>query len=219
MSTSTTRASHALLALLLSLALAISCMTLCSPQAHADELDTISEKISAALAEGMTVIHSSALMDDSMASDFYFAQSGSGRCTITSVAMMIRRAAFLDERADWRAIDAASVTADGWTRAGVKNEFTSAGYSVGITDIDGTRETLLAMLKEHPEGVAVYDPGVPHAVLLTDYDEQNDTFYCADPAAYYSGKRIPLADSWNGECHGKSQDAVIAGFSQAWVIK
>ena len=46
--------------------------------------------------------------------------------------------------------------------------------------------------------------------MLTDYDEETGTFYCADPANYYAGSRIPLAESWNGACRGKSQDAVIA---------
>lgn len=158
-----------------------------------------------------------AFVDDERAGDFYFAQNGSGRCTITSVAMMVRRAAFLDD-ADWESIGLSTVTSDGWTSAGVKWSFATAGYDIGIIDVDGTAESLVKLLDEHPEGIAAYDPGVPHAILLTDYDEQTGTFYCADPAGYYSGKRIPIADSWNGACRGNNQDAVISGLSRAWVV-
>ena len=162
--------------------------------------------------------HMKVFSDDSMAGEFYFAQSGSGRCTIASTAMMVRRAAYLDGMSDWQAIDETFVAEDGWASAGVKNEFTTAGYSVSYTTIEPTKESLIALLEEHPEGIAAYDSSVPHAVLLTDYDEATDTFYCADPANYYSGKRIPIDESWNGERHGHDQDAVIGGFTSAWII-
>ncbi len=75
----------------------------------------LTEQISAALADGIVSAKQEAFVDESRAGEFDFAQNGSGRCTITSVAMMVRRAAFLDDRADWQSIDLASVTADGWS--------------------------------------------------------------------------------------------------------
>lgn len=83
----------------------------------------------------------------------------------------------------------------------------------------GTSDALRELIDEHPEGIAAYDPNVPHAVLLTDYDEETDTFFCADPANYKAGSRIPLAESWNGECRGSSQSRVVAGLTRAWVIQ
>ena len=216
MSRSIARVPVFVTAFLLSTAFALATLLFTVPAAHAVETTTFSQKlssalcvrspklteqISAALADGIVSAKQEAFVDESRAGEFYFAQNGSGRCTITSVAMMVRRAAFLDDRADWQSIDLASVTADGWSSSGVKWHFATGGYEVGIVD------------------VAAYDPGVPHAVLLTDYDEETGIFYCADPANYYAGSRIPLAESWNGARHGKSQDAVIAGFSRAWVIQ
>lgn len=212
--------------LLLTLVLALFGSALCAPTSHADEtaassgtsLASLSQILSDALADGIVATRQEAFLDESRAADFYFAQNGSGRCTITSVAMMTRRAAFLDGNPDWEDVDLASVTSDGWSAAGVKWNFTTAGYEIGIIDVDGTTDSLIRLLEEHPEGIAAYDPGVPHAVLLTDYDEESDTFFCADPAGYYSGARIPVAESWNGAVRGQSQEAVISGFSRAWVI-
>ena len=172
----------------------------------------------APLAENIKSIQIRAINDDSMSDEFFFAQSGSGRCTIASTAMMVRRAAFLDGNESWQDIDESFVAATGWSSAGVLNQFETAGYSIACVNIDSSAEALAALLDEHPEGVAVYDSSVPHAVLLTDYDEKTDTFYCADPAGYYSGKRIPVAQSWNGACRGGNQAAVISGFRSAWII-
>lgn len=234
MSRSITRVSVFVTALLLSTAFALSALLLTTPAAHAVEATAFSQKlssalsvesselaeqISTALADGIISAKQEAFVDENRAGEFYFAQNGSGRCTITSVAMMVRRAAFLDDRVDWQDIGLASVTADGWSSAGVKWHFATGGYEVGIIDVAGNAESLRDLLAQHPEGIAIYDPGVPHAVLLTDYDEETGTFYCADPANHYAGSRIPLAESWNGACRGNSQDSVIAGFSRAWVIQ
>lgn len=222
MSPRSTKLAHAMASLFTCAALIIGPM-LPVQAAHAAEhrafTDAISNVLETALDKTDSIQKSSALKDDARAQDFYFAQGASGRCTIASVAMMLRRAAYLDDREDWQSITLESTMADGWTSVGVKNDFSSAGYDVGLIDVTGSKDTLLALLADHPEGVAIYDRGVPHALLLCDYDEQTDTFYCADPADHYSGKRMPLADSWNGERHGMSQDAVIAGISGAWIVK
>lgn len=234
MSRPISRAFITVAAFLLSLVLALITLLCPIPTAHANETELFSQKISSALsiessalseqisnalADGVISAKQQAFADESRAGDFYFAQNGSGRCTITSVAMMVRRAAFLDDRADWQDVSLSSVTSDGWSSAGVKWHFATCGYEIGIIDVTGNADSLRELLKQHPEGIAAYDPRVPHAVLLTDYDEESDTFYCADPANYYAGSRIPLAESWNGACRGKSQDNVIAGFSRAWVIQ
>lgn len=203
----------------LALATLVIAILFATPTAYASESHTLSALLSNAYEETVAMQKSEALVDESRAGDFYFAQGASGRCTITSIAMMLRRAAFLDDASGWQDVTLSSVMADGWTAAGAKNEFSSAGYDVSFIGVDGSAQALVELLEEHPEGVAIYDRGVPHAVLLTDYDEQTGTFYCADPADYYSGKRIPIAESWNGACHGNSQDAVMAGISAAWVVR
>lgn len=217
MNTSFPYARHTFITALLAAAIAILCTFPISAQAQTSAVAAVSSG-AAPLADAIKSAQAKTLADSPIANEFCFAQSGSGKCTIASTAMMVRRAAYLDGNADWQSIDEAYVSADGWTSAGVKNEFTTAGYSISYVSIDSSKESLIALLAEHPEGIAAYDPGVPHAVLLTDYDAATDTFYCADPANYYSGSRIPVADSWNGERHGGNQDSVIEGFASAWMI-
>lgn len=203
--------------LLISAMICLFCTLLVTPQAKADELFSICDIISETVNDSIEAAKHEYLLEASHDGDFYFAQEGSGRCTITSIAMMVRRAAFIDDNEAWQSISAASATADGWTSAGVKNSFTTAGYAINYVSISNDHDSLVQLLEEHPEGIAAYDPGVPHAVLLTDYDADTDTFYCADPAGYYSGARIPLSDSWNGARRG-GQSGVIAGFTSAWII-
>ena len=214
---SSTCSRRSFFAFVISVVFAISCMFPFAANAQTSASVAVSNS-AAPLTQTLKDAHMKVFTDDSMAGEFYFAQSGSGRCTIASTAMMVRRAAYLDGMNDWQVIDEAFVAEDGWTSAGVKNEFTTAGYSISYSSIEPTKESLIALLEEHPEGIAAYDSGVPHAVLLTDYDATTDTFYCADPANYYSGSRIPVDQSWNGERHGHDQDAVIAGFTSAWII-
>ena len=47
---------------------------------------------------------------------------------------------------------------------------------------------------------------------------EGDTFYCADPAPYVAGERIPLDASWLGESYGHSQDAVLANATAYWSV-
>ena len=54
---------------------------------------------------------------------------------------------------------------------------------------------LIDLLEEHPEGIVAYDSWMPHAILLTDYDADTDTFYCADPSEYAPYGRIPVTES------------------------
>ena len=217
MNTCTTPARRVLLSALITLAIAASCMLPHTAYAQTNA-DAAVANGAGNIAQTIKSAQKKAFTESPMANEFCIAQSGSGRCTIASTAMMVRRAAYLDGNANWQAIDEASVSADGWTSAGVKNEFETAGYSISYVSIDSSKESLIKLLEEHPEGIAAYDPSVPHAVLLSDYDAASDTFYCADPASYYSGSRIPVANSWNGDCRGGNQDAVISGFTSAWVI-
>lgn len=176
MSRSIARVPVFVTAFLLSTAFALATLLFTVPAAHAVETTTFSQKlsfalcvrspelteqISAALADGIVSAKQEAFVDESRAGEFYFAQNGSGRCTITSVAMMVRRAAFLDDRADWQSIDLASVTADGWSSSGVKWHFATGGYEIGIVDVEGNAESLRELLAQHPEGIAAYDPAFP----------------------------------------------------------
>lgn len=112
----------------------------------------------------------------------FLTQPRSGTCTLTSVTMMLRRAALLSDNDEWENITTETVEADAWIGGlGVKNSFSSFGMEVGLQELPGgseNKEILTELLEQHPEGVALYASGVPHCVLLTDV--QDGVFYCAD---------------------------------------
>ncbi len=153
--------------------------------------------------------------------ELYMEQSRGGICTMVSSAMLLRSALYLDGSEHWSEIDESTAASYCWLYgSGLLYDWTFetdyARISVSHTPLYGiTAEELKALLDEHPEGIVFYCGGVPHAVLLTDYED--DTFYCADPAPYCSGSRVPLADSWLGYRLG-SQDNVLACATAYWSI-
>ena len=56
-------------------------------------------------------------------------------------------------------------------------------------------EDLKKLLEEHPEGIVAYDSNKPHAIALTDYDAETDTFYCSDPAECCAKARVPVSEA------------------------
>ncbi len=151
----------------------------------------------------------------------FLMQSGRGKCTLTTAAMMLRRRAIIDGNANWESITEDSISSAAWINGvGLNNNFTYANMTVGTASYSGMstadkKAALLAMLDKHPEGIEIYDGNLPHAVLLTDYDADSDTFYCADPGT--AAKRIKLTDSWNAQNRG-SQTNVIANITKIWYI-
>lgn len=149
----------------------------------------------------------------------YVMQSKGGQCTLASCVMMLRRRAIIDGNADWESITESSLaptaTTDG---SSLWWNFSYMGMSVKMESFSGSvvekSEALKGMLTDHPEGIEIYDNNIPHAVLLTKYED--GVFYCADPAT--AAAEIPLANSWNATKRGKSDDAVIAGINQIWYI-
>lgn len=156
---------------------------------------------------------------------FCLTQSQHGRCTICSAAMMLRRKAYLDGKENWQSINEDALYADAWVwGTGIKHRFTSQGYRVKSfswdlnPDAKERTKRLIRLLDKHPEGLVIYDGRIPHAIVLTRYDQKSKTFYCADPAGgSYSGKEIPLADSWNGYVRG-GQDEVITSLTRSWHV-
>ena len=151
----------------------------------------------------------------------FLMQSDRGKCTLTTAAMMLRRRAIIDGNANWESITEDSISSAAWINGvGLNNNFTYANMTVGTANYSGMstadkKAALLAMLDKHPEGIEIYDGNLPHAVLLTDYDADSDTFYCADPGT--AAKRIKLTASWNAQNRG-SQTNVIANITKIWYI-
>ena len=170
------------------------------------------------------------VLDELNSDEVFIKQSVTGRnggtCTLASATMMLRRQAILDGDSNWREITESAVRRVAWASAGLRLEFyyqgmfVSAypGVNIGSMTTQEKKEYFIAMLENHPEGIVIFrtDNAQWHAVLLTDYDETTDTFYCADPAPNAPNGRIPLA-----ECTIYSrgtQDQKIGSIDQIWYL-
>ena len=125
---------------------------------------------------------------------FYAKQRTSSTCTLASAAMMMRRRAYLDGLENWDDITETSLRRVAWSYVGLSHDFSMLGIEVQHAYFDTDRsveDQLIDMLKEHPEGIVVYNRHVPHAILVTDYT--GGTFYCADPSSAAPAGRIPLS--------------------------
>lgn len=152
----------------------------------------------------------------------YLTQSTSGTCTLCSATMMIRYRMYLSNNSSWSRVTESDVRSYGWL-SGVglmwnwTYTFNDSSITIGRRAVSNgiTADELKAILDDHPEGIVLYVTSVPHAVFLTDYE--GDTFYCADPSSYYSGKRIPLDASYTASRVG-DQAAVLAKVSSYWYV-
>lgn len=152
--------------------------------------------------------------------DVFLKQDASGECTLISATMMLRRRAIVDGNADWKSITRDDVAKTAWVGAGLRYSFSYMGMDVSHAEFasNDKKTELIKLLSQHPEGIEIYDDGIPHAVLLTDYDSSTDTFYCADPAKGIASGRIKLSESWNAKNRGGTQDGVINNLYKYWYI-
>ena len=156
---------------------------ICQPaQAAEDDVKAETESVTVTVDE---------LNDDSV----FIKQSTRGTCTLASAAMVIRRAKMLAGDDDWEEATESAVGNCAWlSGTGILWNFTYDDISMTHGYVSGTGE-LIELLEEHPEGIVAYDSWMPHAILLTDYDAETDTFYCADPSEYAAYGRIPVSES------------------------
>ena len=170
----------------------------------------------------LAALGTSAQAAEILPQELYLEQSRGGICTMTSAAMLLRSALYVNGSSHWSEIGEREAANACWLWGqGIMYQWSFetdyASISVERTELYGiTAEELKAVLDAHPEGIEFYCGNVPHAVFLTDYE--GDTFYCADPAPYNSCRRIPLADSWNGYRLGGTQDAVLRNATAYWAI-
>ncbi len=131
------------------------------------------------------------LNDDSV----FIKQSTRGTCTLASSAMVIRRAKLLAGDEDWAEATESAVGSCAWVSGtGILWNFTYDDITMTHDYVSST-DDLIDLLEEHPEGIVAYNSWMPHAILLTDYDAETDTFYCADPSEYAPYGRIPVTES------------------------
>lgn len=151
----------------------------------------------------------------------YLEQNAGGTCTLCASTMMLRSRMYLSSNSDWDKITEQNTRSVAWLSGkGLLWNWTytigDSSMTVGRQAVSGfTIEELKAVLDAHPEGIALYVSSVPHAVFLTDYE--GDTFYCAEPSPYYSGERIPLAESYTASRIGDQAD-VLRRVSSYWYI-
>ncbi len=108
---------------------------------------------------------------------------GSKTCTLVSAVMLLRRTAMMRGDSDWSNITEEAVKSTAWS-GGLLWDFTYKKIRVCKGDMPGgtkNADYLISLLKEHPEGIVIYDADLPHAILITDYTD--GSFYYADPAS------------------------------------
>lgn len=128
--------------------------------------------------------------------EFYAKQQTSSTCTLASAAMMMRRRAYLDGLDNWDSITESSLRRVAWSYVGLSHDFSMLGIEVQHAYFDKTEsveDQLISLLREHPEGIVVYNRSVPHAILVTDYT--GGVFYCADPSTAAPSGRIPVSSA------------------------
>lgn len=147
---------------------------------------------------------------------------GSETCTLYAAMMMLRRKAWMNNK-NWSNIIEENVKPYAWNGV-LKGSFTYADmttwYGFLPESVEGKKETLISMLKDHPEGIVIYANELepPHAVLLTDYTE--GVFYCADSDPGQKSGRILLTETLIAKtCSSQDQDAVINSLKKYWYIK
>lgn len=155
-------------------------------------------------------------------SGIYCTQMGSGKCTLASCVMMMRSKAKMMGSASWESITQSSVISTAWS-GGLLHSFSYAGMKISYANFssDNHKAQLIAILKNHPEGFEIYERGLPHAIFLTRYDKNTDTFYCADPAL--GAREMTLAESWLRKCTSQTgaaavQTAIINALDSYWYI-
>ena len=156
---------------------------------------------------------------------------GSVTCTYFAAVHMMRRKAILDGRTDWDVMSKEAIkdpnsalTQELWAN-GLNGTFSyklAEDYSLNgkcVASGSLSVESLASLLKDHPEGIEVYDTGLPHAVLVTGYDSSTGTFYCYDSDPGQPKGFIPLSESLIGDNHGNSQDNVLANIGKYWYLQ
>ena len=143
-----------------------------------------------------------ATYDDINDESVFVKQSASGRCTLASAVMLMRRYALLRGDADWDEITEDAIESVAWPNGGLQWSFdyTTSGGKIsvrhsGLSSADRRKQELIDLLEVHPEGIVLYRSGV-HAVLLTEYDAEDDIFYCVDPSTARPKAVIPLDQSY-----------------------
>jgi len=153
------------------------------------------------------------------ADDIYQTQTIKHTCTLIAATMMLRNYSY-QHGSPYEQVTETGVGRFAWTKGwGLKRDFTIGQVTVtqnpDIGQCEDKKAYLINVLTYHPEGVVIYDTGAPHAIWLFGYDEDSDTFYCADTINSKGGHAIPLVESI---IKGKTQQDKINNIDKIWYI-
>ena len=153
------------------------------------------------------------------ADDVYMTQSIAHTCTLIACTMMLRNYS-CQRGSPYLQVTDTAVSHYAWTKQyGLAHNFTIGQVSVTCNaDIRNCRDKkayLINVLQYHREGVVIYDTGAPHAIWLFGYDEDTDTFYCADTINRTGGHAIPLAESI---IPGQTQQDKVNTIDKIWYV-
>ena len=148
----------------------------------------------------------------------FVVQSEKHTCTLIATTMMLRNYAYQRDSI-YEMVTESAVRDCGWNNRGLLWDFTIGSVQVhcdhGISGSRDKKTYLIEALKEHPEGIVIYDANMPHAVWLFGYDEDADIFYCGDTTTAVAGRQIELS-----ECilRGKTQEEKISRIDRIWFV-
>ena len=90
-------------------------------------------------------------------SNVFVKQSGSGKCTLASAVMMLRRRAIIDGQANWESITESTLAEEAWiSGTGLRYSFSYMGMSVSHAyfssdSLADKKAELIKLLSQHPD--------------------------------------------------------------------
>ncbi len=154
----------------------------------------------------------------------YLKQRDKDSCTLASVAMMLRKKANLSGK-DYVKITESSLKPFAWSPEGLKSTFQYKTYEISAYVHDGDdfasllyedkKDALIALLKDHPEGVVAYDYETPHAIWISSYAEETGYFYVADPSDEAEEGILILEES---TINGEGVSGKITAIDKLWYV-
>lgn len=153
------------------------------------------------------------------ADDVYLTQSVAHTCTLIAATMMLRNYS-CQRGSPYLQVTDTGVGHYAWTKQyGLSQNFSIGQVRVtcnaDIRNAADKKAYLINVLQYHTEGVVIYDTGAPHAIWLFGYDEDTDTFYCADTTNRNGGHAIPLVESI---IRGDTQEDKINTIDKIWYV-
>ena len=148
----------------------------------------------------------------------FVVQTQQHTCTLVATTMMLRNYANVRDGM-YEQVTESAVRSCAWNSKGLKWDFQIGGVAVlcehDIRAAEDKKAYLIRCLRQHPEGIVIYDADAPHAIWLFGYDDEDDTFYCADTTTDVAGRSIPLNMSI---LRGDTQEEKIERLDRIWYI-